>query len=134
MRALVFPYKVINKRPMPIIPVVLYGSRVALSVEAFVDSGATISVFSYEIAEELNLSLESGRELYLVVGDGGFIPSRVLRIPLRIGDEKFVGDVAFSQKLNVGFNLLGRKDVFEHFQEVAFRERAREVWFRLKRT
>jgi len=41
--------------------------------------------------------------------------------------------VAFSDELNVGFNLLGRQTVFSFFDEVAFNERARKVIFRLQR-
>jgi len=46
-------------------------------VEAYVDSGASFSVFSYEIAMELKLNLRDAREQYFVVGDGGSIPSKV---------------------------------------------------------
>jgi len=38
-----------------------------------------------------------------------------------------ITEVAFSDRLNIGFNLLGRKDIFEGFDEVIFRETQREV-------
>ncbi|PIS23952.1 MAG: hypothetical protein COT45_04970 [bacterium (Candidatus Stahlbacteria) CG08_land_8_20_14_0_20_40_26] len=38
--------------------------------------------------------------------------------------------VAFSEKLNVGFNLLGRKGIFEEFDEVVFIEKQKQVEFR----
>jgi len=130
--SIVFPYKQINRRYMPIIPITLYGSNIAISVEAYIDSGATFSVFNYEIAGELKISLKDAREQYLVVGDGGFIPSRLIKIPVQIGSEKFISDIAFSEKLNIGFNLIGRQGIFEYFDEVAFNEKAKEVSFRWK--
>jgi hypothetical protein len=44
--------------------------------------------------------------------------------------ERFVAEMAFSDRLGVGFNLIGRKDIFDHFDEIIFRERRREVEFR----
>jgi predicted aspartyl protease len=117
---------------MPIIPIILYGTNTAISVEAYVDSGATFSVFSHEIAKELRINLKNAREQYLVVGDGGFIPSRVIKIPVQIGSEKFISDIAFSERLNIGFNLIGRQGIFEYFDEVIFNEKRKEVSFRWK--
>ena len=65
-----------------------------------------------------------------IVGDGSFIPGYVFKIPLQIGEYKFISEVAFSDKLNVGFNLLGRKKIFEQFDEIIFREKKQEVEFR----
>ena len=132
MHSVIFQYKQINKRYMPIIPVILYGPNKPLSIEAYVDSGATLSVFSYEIAKELNLNLKDTRTVYLVVGDGGFIPSKLIKIPVQIGNNKFICDVTFSERLGIGFNLIGRRGIFEHFNEVAFNEKAKEVSFRWK--
>jgi len=117
---------------MPIIPITLYGSNKAINVEAYIDSGATFSVFNYEIAKELKISLKDARGQYLVVGDGGFIPSKVIKIQIQIGSEKFISDIAFSEKLNIGFNLIGRQGIFEYFDEVVFNEKKKEVSFRWK--
>lgn len=132
MYSIVFPYKQINRRYMPIIPIFLYGSSSVISVEAYVDSGATFSVFNIEVAKELRLNLRNAREQYLVVGDGGLIPSKLIKISVQIGNEKFISDIAFSERLNIGFNLIGRQGIFEHFDEVVFKEKTKEVLFRLK--
>ncbi|MBI5181910.1 MAG: hypothetical protein HZA06_03235 [Nitrospirae bacterium] len=101
-----------------------------IRTEAFVDSGATFSIFSMDIAKTLMLNLKNASEHYFVVGDGSFIPARVIKIPIHIGDKRIIADIAFSEKLNIGFNLLGRKDIFEYFDEIAFNERKKEVIFR----
>ena len=81
---------------------------------------------------ELKLNLRDAREQYFVVGDGGSIPSKVTRIPIQIGTEKFLSNVAFSERLNIGFNLLGRQGVFEYFDEVVFNEKRKQVSFRYR--
>ena len=132
MHSIVFRYKQISQRYMPIIPIILYGPNTSIGVEAYVDSGASFSVFSFELAKELELNLKDGRNQYFIVGDGGSIPSKLVTIPVKIGTEKFLTEVAFSERLNIGFNLIGRKGVFEYFDEVVFSEKAREVSFRKK--
>jgi len=117
---------------MPIIPIVLYGPNTSIGVEAYVDSGASFSVFNFELAKELEIDLKNARNQYFIVGDGGSIPSKLVTIPVQIGAEKFLSKVAFSERLNIGFNLIGRKGVFEYFDEVVFSEKAREVSFRRK--
>jgi hypothetical protein len=64
------------------------------------------------------------------VADGSFIPARLIKLPLEIGGRRGIVEVAFSDRLNIGFNLLSRKDVFESFDEVIFRERRKEIELR----
>jgi hypothetical protein len=45
-------------------------------------------------------------------------------------DIKIRGPVAFSDKLTVGFDLLGRQAIFGSFNEIAFCEREKQVIFR----
>lgn len=67
----------------------------------------------------------------LKAADGNFIPGYLFRLPVQIGEVKVRALVAFSDKLRVGFNLLGRQAIFNCFEEVAFNERGRKVIFRL---
>ena len=115
---------------MPIIPITLHGKEKKLEVEAYVDSGATYSIFEFEILKDLEIDISDSQRYMFVVGDGSFIPGEVVRIPVQIGEHKFFAQVAFSEKQNVGFNLLGRKSIFEEFQEVIFRENQKEIEFR----
>lgn len=131
MHSLIFPYKLVNRRYIPVIPLILYGHlKIKIRTEAFVDSGATFSIFSIEMAKTLELNLKNAREQFFVVGDGSFIPAKVIKMPVQIGDNKFAADIAFSEKLNIGFNLLGRKDIFDHFEEISFKEKQRQVIFK----
>jgi hypothetical protein len=65
-----------------------------------------------------------------VVADGSFIPAKIVKVPIEIGGRRKIAEIAFSDRLNIGFNLLGRKDIFEAFNEVIFRESSRQVELR----
>ncbi|MCD6220437.1 hypothetical protein J7K43_08660 [Candidatus Calescamantes bacterium] len=130
MYSVKFHYKRRGEIWVPIIPITLHGKEKKLEVEAYVDSGATYSIFEFEILKDLEIDISDSQRYMFVVGDGSFIPGEVVTIPVQIGEHKFFAQVAFSEKLNVGFNLLGRKSIFEEFQEVIFRENQKEIEFR----
>ncbi len=130
MYSVTFPYQVQKSRRMPIIPIILFGRTQSLAVEGYVDSGAFYSIFDMELAGKLGLEPALGKKLMLIVGDGSFIPTHIFRIPVKIGEKKFTSEIGFSDKLNIGFNLIGRKGIFENFDEVVFRENDQEIEFR----
>jgi hypothetical protein len=82
------------------------------------------------VVAELGLDMSHAKDRMFVVADGSFIPAKLIKLPIEIGGRRRIAEVAFSDRLNIGFNLLGRKDVFEGFDEVIFREVRREVELR----
>jgi len=84
-------------------------------VEAYVDSGAFYSIFSSYEADAIGIDYRRGKQNNIVVGDGNTIPVYFHTLPVTIGDISFNAVIGFSQKLGVGFNLLGRRSVFEKF-------------------
>lgn len=116
---------------MPIIPVTLSYRFQTAKVEAYVDSGASYSIFGAEVAEGMDLSLSHGKRRVFVVGDGNRIVTWVLKLSVGIGMQSFAADVAFSEGLKVGFNLLGRRGIFDHFEEVVFQEKRRKIIFKV---
>lgn len=130
MHSVTIPYQLLNRRWLPMIPVLLAWRGMSLQSEAYLDSGAFYSIFKVNIAAELGVDLSRAKERMFVVADGSFIPAKIVKIPIEIGARRRIAEVAFSDRLNIGFNLLGRKDVFEAFDEVIFRESAREVELR----
>ncbi len=127
MHSVVFPYKLLYKRWLPIIPVLLTWRGRSLRSEAYLDSGAFYSIFKIGVAAQLGVDLSRAKERMFVVADGSFIPARIMKMPIEIGGKRKIADIAFSDRLNIGFNLLGRKDVFDAFDEVVFKESSREV-------
>ena len=89
-----------------------------------------MSIFDHTLADALGITLVHARTQRFIVGDGRFIQGRIVTLPLQIGPLRFRAPIAFSSELKVGFNLLGRRDFFEHFDEVAFQEKRRQVLLR----
>ncbi|HEY5599513.1 MAG TPA: hypothetical protein VIK48_02380 [Candidatus Manganitrophaceae bacterium] len=115
---------------MPIIPVLLKWRTVSVQSEAYLDSGAFYSIFKISVAAELGIDLSRAKERMFVVADGSFIPAKLVKLPVEVGGRRKIAEVAFSDRLNIGFNLLGRKDIFESFDEVIFRESRKEIELR----
>lgn len=130
-QVLEFNYKLTAYRWMPIIPLTLGYRNRSLEFSAYVDSGAFYSLFDAEVASSLDLNLEQGKKAIFIVGDGKFLTARVFKIVIGIGSHSFVSDIAFSKELKVGFNLLGRKGIFDHFEEVIFQEKKRKILFKV---
>ena len=74
-------------------------------VEAYVDSGATYSIFSHKFADRIGLDFKGGRLIYAQVGDGGSIPAYLHDLEVQLGAERLTGRIGVSEKLGIGFNL-----------------------------
>ena len=127
MHSVILRYQLLYRGWLPIIPVVLTWRKVSVRSEACLDSGAFYSIFKMTVAAELGLDVSRAKERMFVVADGSFIPAKLVKIPIEIAGRRTLAEIAFSDRLNIGFNLLGRKDIFESFDEVIFREARREV-------
>ena len=121
-------YIKLRGRYLPIIPLKIKGENGWTVYNAFVDSGAGYSLFQSDIAEDHNLKLEEGRREYVTVGDGSLIIVYVHRLEIQIGDEEFEAGIGFSRQLGIGFNIIGRKDIFERFK-ICFDEHEKVVSF-----
>jgi hypothetical protein len=64
----------------------------------------------------------------IVVGDGSFIPVYFHVVPIHIEDIEITASVGFSERLGVGFNLLGRKGIFEYFK-ICFSDKESKITF-----
>ena len=128
MRAVVFPYVPYRGHPAPIIPIAIRGTRGWTTIWAYVDSGASTTILATREAGRLGLRMEDGRLMYSVVGDGSLIPVYTHRLPIRIGSVELTAAIGLSPRLGIGFNLLGRQDVFTHF-DVTFSDAKTQVTF-----
>jgi len=128
MRSIEFPYTLYKGIYIPVIPVQLLHLGRWHKKWAFVDSGATYSIFSAKEALSMDIDFSASTQRYVIVGDGGFIPASFVKLPVRIGDVELIAEVGFSEKLGIGFNLLGRKDVFDRFR-VCFSDATKIVSF-----
>jgi len=100
----------------PIVTLEIYSPPRWIEFEAYVDSGATFSIFHKNIADILDIDYKKGRLLKVIVGDGNTICVYIHKLLVRFNNRKFVAQIGFSSKLGVGFNLLGRRSFFDRFQ------------------
>jgi predicted aspartyl protease len=112
----VFSYRNFRGTFMPLVRVRLTVGERSAYTDAYVDSGASFSIFASEVAEELGVDLYEGKLVYVMVGSGAEIPVYLHRLTLGIGWEELSATIGFSEELGVGFNLLGRKDVFDQLE------------------
>lgn len=128
-----FPYIKFRGRFLPIVSIWLKSDKFKEWVEfkAFVDSGAGYSVFQAEMAEILGLGLEDGKKEYVTVGDGSQIIVYLHKLPVKFAGHQFDATVGFSRHLGIGFNIIGRLDIFDRFK-VCFDESEKIVEFLFK--
>lgn len=109
---------------VPIVNLEVWSDGRWIGLEAYVDSGATYSIFHTDVAEILSLDYRQGRKIMVRVGDGKQIPVYLHKLPVQFAGHKFTAVIGFSQSLGVGFNLLGRIDFFDRFR-ICFNDKER---------
>lgn len=124
-----FPYLKHEQFYIPSIPLGLFLGGVWQTVFAYVDSGAQYSVFDAAIMAAFRLSFRNAQRIRLTVGDGNTLPVYLHRVRVSIGDESFFTPIGFSEKLRIGFNLLGRSGIFNRF-DITFSDTKKNVTFR----
>jgi len=82
------------------------------TVTAYVDSGAAYSLFSPGVAFDLGVNYKAGRQRWVQGVGGVFIPIYLHRLRVQIGRFSFKATVGFSERIGIGLNFLGRKDIF----------------------
>ena len=117
----VFKYHYNGEEYFPVIPFYVSAGGKQLKLRALIDSGATISVFKDEVAEQLEIKIESGKEIYLG-GVGGRIKGYIHELNLEIAGKKLFCPVVFSREYLVSFNLLGRQEFFKKYR-IIFEEK-----------
>ena len=108
-------YKQYKQLIVPIIRIGLRHGNSWYPVEVYVDSGATYSVFHERVAERMGLNIRKGKRIYVEVGDGGLINVFLHEMDIQLGNDVFTATIGFSDRLGIGFNLLGRKSIFERY-------------------
>jgi len=121
-----FKYLPFRGLHLPIVPVQLRTPASSwLATGALLDPGASISLLDGDIARRVAIPIRKGTRI-TPAGVGGAISAYVHQIILKIGDEEFEAEVAFTYRRKLPVNLLGRTGVFERFL-VTFDERNRRT-------
>lgn len=118
----VFPYqKNSSGKFFPVIDIFVSKNDRVARIFTLVDSGATISIFKEEVAEQLNITIEDGKEIFLG-GVGGRIRGYTHTLEIEVDGKIFSCPVVFSREYLVSFNLIGREGFFTHFK-ITFEEK-----------
>ncbi len=110
-----FQYKTdVTGKHFPVISVRLVYQEKIIDSSALIDSGATISIFKSDVAQNLKIKIE-GRKEIILGGVGGRIRGYVHSVKTEIAGKMMVIPIVFSHEYLVSFNLLGRDTFFENF-------------------
>jgi len=127
-RSFHFPYKRFFNDYYPIIKINLKSPGGIIELEAYVDSGASTSIFNVLVAHDLCINYTKGKRHMTLVGNGAHIPMYVHKIPIQIGDRWVKTMVGFSPELGSSINILGQKNIFDSFK-ITFDARGKRVIF-----
>ena len=120
-----FPYlKDAQGRYAPIVYLQVWTGNRWLYLQAYVDSGASWSVFHVDVAQLLGIKLNRVKRRYMALGNGSVIPIYLAHIKVRFAGAEFMAPAGFSDALRMGFNLMGRAGFFTRFS-MCFNDRAR---------
>ena len=125
LRRVEFPYlKDTQGRFAPIIYLQAWTGNRWLYLQAYVDSGASWSVFHVDVAQLLGIKLNRAKRHYVALGNGSVLPVYLQQIKVRFAGAEFMAPAGFSDALRMGFNLMGRAGFFTRFT-MCFNDRAR---------
>ena len=131
-RPIIFRYALAAGRPAPMVSAGVELVSQWQAIELYLDSGATYTILRPRFAQDLGFDWAAGQKVFVQVGDGSRIPVYLHKLRMQIGAVCFKATVGFSDKLGVGFHLLGRQDVFEQFK-ICFHEKRKVVSFQAVR-
>ncbi len=124
-RGVEFPYlKDAQGRSAPIVYLQVWTGNRWLYIQAYVDSGASWSIFHVDVAQLLGIKLRRTARRYASLGNGNVLPIYLARIRVRFAGREFTVPAGFSDALRMGFNILGRAGFFDRF-EMRFNDRAK---------
>ena len=127
LRRLEFPYlKDAQGRYAPIVYLQVWTGNRWLYLQAYVDSGASWSVFHVDVAQLLGINLKKAKRRYVTLGNGSVLPIYLQHIRVRFAGTEFMVPAGFTDALWMGFNLMGRSGFFGRFA-MTFNDRARTL-------
>src|SRR3990167_2403020 len=125
LRGVEFPYmKDAHGHYAPIVYLQVWTGNRWLYLQAYVDSGASWSVFHLDVAQLLGINLKRAKRRYVTLGNGSVLPIYLESLRVRFAGAEFTVPAGFSDALRMGFNLMGRAGFFTKFA-VCFNDRAR---------
>lgn len=131
-----FPYKRYSGAILrPVIPIFMRHGVRKLQYEALVDSGADVSLFDWEIGDDLGINIRKGMPYQVLGVGGGIITYYFHAVSLVIGGISYKTRVGFTGNPTgqvTPYGIVGQKGLFDKFI-VGFDLLKREIMLKLRR-
>lgn len=115
-RGLSFPYKRIDGRFRPIIPIEITHNTQSIRYEVLVDSGADTSILPGDIGRAIGIDVESGDRFELGGVTGENRTGYFHTVTLKVGGHSYQTKVGFMNNMREGsFGMVGQKGFFDRF-------------------
>ncbi len=128
MNKIEIPYIPWRGRYCPLVEVQIINQDKTVRTLAYLDTGATYSVFHADFAEELGLDIYSGERKDITVGDGGIIPLYIFKLELIIEHLKTNAIIGFSDRLGTGINIIGRENILDNYVICFDGKNKKSIW------
>lgn len=126
------PYQIhLRDGLVPLCEIVLLGKVRRVPIRAVIDSGAVRPFFLKSHAEDAGLDLAKG-EPYNAIFGGSIERGVLLDVYVEIAGRRLHIEAVFVDDIRLGYALLGRRTVFNQFNEVAFIERIKSPCVELR--
>jgi predicted aspartyl protease len=121
-----YKYHFFDGEFLPVMDIVLKSKKDSVNLRAFIDTGASYCLVHADVTEILGIDMEAGEKTEMVLGDGNILTVYLHGMVVSIGRMEFNARIGFSKGLGTGFDIIGRKGIFDKFK-VCFNERDKEV-------
>jgi hypothetical protein len=114
---------------MPMYPVVfVLPDGKFTKIEMLVDSGADVTFIPFKLGKHLGFSKSFGEATLTALGVGSEVPYLIREHKIRINDVELIIHLLWGQDETLGDILLGRLDVFDHF-DIIFSQHRQKIFF-----
>lgn len=114
-----FKYQKAERYKRPLIPIALRFQNKKINTLALIDSGADFNVFHSDLAQLLDINLDSLKEIEFggIKKDKEQCKGKLAVIKIGINNEFFDSPVIFSGDISDnGYGILGQNGFFDHFR------------------
>ena len=122
-----YKYQFFNGEFLPVVNIMLKSKKDQVELKAFIDTGASYCLVHADVTEILGIDLEAGEKTEMVLGDGNILAVYLHELDVSISGVEFKTRIGFSKSLGIGFDIIGRKGIFDKFR-VCFNERDKEIY------
>ncbi|MBI2889271.1 MAG: hypothetical protein HYY13_00645 [Nitrospirae bacterium] len=97
------------------------------TAQVYVDSGSMYTILAPSLVPG-SFDWKAGRNAQATSGTGQTLAVFLHDLDIQIGNDRFVAPVGFSSDLKIGFDILGRRGIFDRYR-IEFNEPKRFVSF-----